>query len=74
MNLSELLAWHLHNVKELERESELEKDQYLFHLEAVALLTQLKEKESELKKWVEDRQLNGDDGSGFDDYESESEL
>ena len=47
MNLSELLAWHLHNVKELERESELEKDQYLFHLEAVALLTQLKEKEGQ---------------------------
>ena len=47
MELRELLAWHLHNVKELERESELEKDQYLFHLEAVALLTQLKEREGQ---------------------------
>ena len=32
-----------------------------------------KDLESELKEWVEDRQLNGDDGSGFNDYEQESE-
>lgn len=34
----------------------------------------VQESESELKEWVEDRQLNGDDGSGFNDYEEESEL
>lgn len=26
-----------------------------------------------LKEWIEDRQINGDDGSGFDDYEQERE-
>ena len=31
------------------------------------------ERESELKEWVEDRQLNGDDGSGFNDYKAEGE-
>ncbi len=29
---------------------------------------------SNLKEWVEDRQQNGDDGTGFDDYaEGESD-
>ena len=42
-------------------------------LEKESLLCERCEKESELKEWVEDRQLNGDDGSGFNDYEQESD-
>jgi len=32
-----------------------------------------RERAMNLKEWIKDRQLNGDDGSGFNDYEQESE-
>jgi hypothetical protein len=29
---------------------------------------------SNLKEWVEDRQENGDDGTGYNDYTQEGEI